>query len=118
MGDGGEIEKKGRGLEGWVVKKSKRRAKNCGLKKGVRKRDEEEARRAPKLGLERTVGSLGVRRGERDLIFLKRESQEENLAKLQFSRRIRLKGQRSPISTLQLRSPRCVLGYMSETVLP
>lgn len=52
-----------------MVKKSKRRAKNCGVKKGVRKRDEEEARRAQKLELERTVGSLGVRRGERDRVF-------------------------------------------------
>lgn len=64
--------RRGRGVEGWGVRKSKgRRAKNCGIKKGVRKRDEEEARRAPKLGLERTVGSLGVGRGERDLIFKK-----------------------------------------------
>lgn len=62
--------RRGWGLEGWVVEKSKgRREKNCGIKKGVRKRDEEEARRAPNLGIERTVASLGVRRVEKDLIF-------------------------------------------------
>lgn len=55
-----------------MVKKSKeRRVKNYGRKKGVKMRHEEEVRRAPKLGVERTIESLGVWRGKRDLIFKK-----------------------------------------------